>query len=98
MNFTGITDGRICVNVSPSPLITGAISSPSRAMQHGLLDEQEGEGMKQKSEIQVNCPCCGKRLFDVEPENGMGNEVIKIKCNRCRGVAAIKLKKYVLSK
>ena len=49
-------------------------------------------------EIKVNCPCCGWRLFDVEPDHAMGNEVVKIKCSRCRGVAAIKLKNYGLSK
>ena len=53
------------------------------------------EGIKvvgRKKSVEVKCPCCGLRLFDLEPEPEMGNEVIKIKCHRCRGVAAIKLK------
>lgn len=49
-------------------------------------------------EIRINCPCCGWRLFDLEPDCTMGNEVIKIKCIKCRGVVAIKLKNYGLSK
>ena len=48
--------------------------------------------------IEVKCPCCGLRLFDLEPEPKMGNEVIKIKCHRCRGVSAIKLKNCTPSK
>ena len=53
------------------------------------------EGIKvvgRRKPIEVKCPCCGLRLFDLEPGSQMGNEVIKIKCRRCRGVAAIKLK------
>lgn len=58
----------------------------------------EGGMVKNKSDIQVNCPCCGWRLFDLEPDRTMGNEVIKIKCSHCKGVTSIKLKKFVLSK
>ena len=52
----------------------------------------------QGKEIRINCPCCGWRLFDLEPDRSMGNEVVKIKCTKCRSVAAIKLKNYGLSK
>ncbi len=58
----------------------------------------EGIKVVGKRAIEVRCPCCGWRLFDLEPDRSMGNEVIKIKCHRCRGVAAIKLKNYILSK
>ena len=50
----------------------------------------KGEGMV----IHVNCPCCNKRLFDLEMESEAGNETIRIKCSRCRGVATIKPKNY----
>ncbi len=52
----------------------------------------------QGKEVRVGCPCCGRRLFDMELDPYQGETVIKIKCSRCKGVAAIKLKKFVLSK
>ncbi len=54
--------------------------------------------VKQNIMVHVNCPCCGWRLFDLKPDPKEGNGVVTIKCSRCKGVAAIKLKKYVLSK
>ena len=42
--------------------------------------------------IQINCPSCGQRLFDLDPGGKAGDETIKIKCSRCRAVTAIKLR------
>ena len=58
----------------------------------------EGSALVGKRAIEIKCPCCGWRLFDLEPGPQTGGEVIRIKCPRCKGVAAIKPKKYVLSK
>lgn len=92
----------------------GAISDPLRMCSAGEEgDDRYGysgngedrrlflEGIKvvgRRETVEVKCPCCGLRLFDLEPEAEMGNATIKIKCHRCRGVAAIKLKNCSPSK
>ena len=91
----------------------GAISDPLRTCyareegddRYGYTDVGEdrrlfleGSALVGKRAIEVRCPCCGYRLFDLEPDPEMGGEVIRIKCPRCKGVAAIKPKNYVLSK
>ena len=45
-------------------------------------------------EIPIKCPCCNLKLFELETAYGMGGEVIRIKCRRCKRVSVIRPKNY----
>lgn len=52
----------------------------------------EVAGMRKTTEdldvIQVKCPCCKLRLFDMRKD---ADGIISIKCGRCRTVLAVKM-------
>lgn len=60
-----------------------------RETTHGLLRR---DAFEKGEVVHVNCPCCKKRLFDLEMDSEVGNETIRIKCSRCKGVATVRLK------
>ena len=45
---------------------------------------------------QIKCPCCGKRLLDLDPEAD-GSVHIGIKCCHCKNVVAITIKNRKVS-
>ena len=56
------------------------------------MDYRGVAGMKNKTEdidaIQVKCPCCKQRLFDMKSD---ADGIISIKCGRCKTVLAVKM-------
>lgn len=49
-----------------------------------------GNGGEKVEDIRVTCPCCNKRLLDVEA-NMKGDNIIKIKCGVCKCLVAVSL-------
>lgn len=41
-------------------------------------------------DIQIMCPCCNKRLADIDPKI-TGNSIVKLKCGRCKSVIALSI-------
>jgi uncharacterized protein YbaR (Trm112 family) len=46
--------------------------------------------VSEMEDIQVVCPCCKKRLLDVD-SNTSGDSIIKIKCGVCKCLVAVSL-------
>ena len=49
-----------------------------------------GNGGEKMEDIRVTCPCCNKRLLDVEADM-KGDNIIKIKCGVCKCLVAVSL-------